>query len=126
MSSAPAPHPPEGTSSTEAPEVGDTTLPAIKEARKGFLRFTGLTLKNSAIKLKNAISAVTWRPTKYVFRKTYNFVAWPINYTNTQWEVLKDSNLVQGIAFGLDSSNYTIFPSAHGHGGGDEGGGHGH
>ncbi len=120
MSSAPAAHPPEASGAEEeAPEVA--ALPAIKEARTGFFRWVGLTLKNSAVGLKNAVSAVTWKPTKYVFRKAYNTVTWPINYMDSQWEILKNSRLVKGAGFALDSKNYKIFGGGHGHGGGEEG-----
>lgn len=124
MSSAPAAHPPEA-SGAEAPEVAATELPDIKEARKGFLRWTGLTLKNSVVKLKNAISFVTWKPTAYAFRKAYNVVTWPVNYMDSQWEILKNSRIGKGVGFALDSENYKIFGGGHGHGGAhDEGAEH--
>lgn len=125
MSSAPE-HPPEAAGAeAEAHEVATESLPAIKEARTGFFRWVGLTLKNSVINVKNAISAVTWKPTAYVFRKAYSVFTWPANYLDSQWEILKGSRIGKGVGFALNSENYKIFGGGHGHGGGhDEGAEH--
>jgi hypothetical protein len=122
MSSAPSSAPsvaaaPEGSPAIEVPEIAG--------ARKGFLRWIGATIKGTAVGLKNAIASLTVRPVAWTLRKTFNTVTWPLNYADRQWQILKNSPLGTGIAFGLDPKNYRLLGGGHGHGGGesDEGGG---
>lgn len=124
MSSAPHAAPSSAPHATPSAAAEVPCPPEIAEVRKGFFRWIGLTLKNTALGITDAISAVTWRPTKYVFRKAYNIVTWPANYVNGRWEFLQTTKLgnavKKGTAHALDSESYRLFGAAHGaHGGGE-------
>lgn len=129
MSSAPS-HAPSSAPSASAEPVVE--IPKIADVRKGFFRWIWGTISGTARGLKNAALAVTWRPTKYVFRKVWNTAIWTPNYLYHQSNIffgdkeqhLQGTRLWNGIKFAFDPENYRLYGGGgHGHGGG-EGGGH--
>lgn len=126
MSSAPS-HAPGSTPSASAEPVVE--VPEIADVRKGFLRWIWGTISGTAVGLKNAIAALTVRPTAYVFRKIYNGAIWTpnyvYNYAHEQYALLKTTPLWTGLAFGCDTANYRLYGGGgHAHGGGGEAAAH--
>src|SRR3989338_6981659 len=117
MSSAPSHAPSSGSDEAEV----SREYPAIADARRGFGRWILSTVVGGLGAIKDAIGYVTWKPAGYLLRKTYNGAIWPVNYLDRQWNILKNSRIVKGIGFGLQTERFKLFGAGHAHGGGEEG-----